>query len=301
MTSTPPINADAPPTSVFGTSMTGSVVVVTGATVVVVGCTDVVTEPATCPPCPAEAAIDVVGEEEDHATVVDVAPDDGADTGTVVVPAAAAATVVVVLGTVVVAAPATVVVVVDGTVVVTATVVVDAGAAVVVVATAVLIVTEPAEVNVGGPVLDAASRTEFAPSRAMTVPSEPHTTETVTEFDAVEAAGAAVHPVAVPPKEKSPDAIPDTASLKVSVYDIVREELGEDGAVHATVGGVISEPGTGSAWRYGYPSLIDGLMFHTVEKSHAEKVDCVVSWAVVLPTPPAPQRVVARPEVVVFQ
>lgn len=158
----------------------------------------------------------MVGEEEDCATVVDVAPDDGADTGTVVVPAAAATTVVVVLGTVVVVAPATVVVVAV-VVVVTATVVVDAGAAVVVVATAVVIVTEPAEVNVGGPVLDAASRTEFAPSRAMTVPSEPHTTEIVTEFDAVEAAGVAVHPVAVPPKEKSPDAIPDTASLKVRV------------------------------------------------------------------------------------
>lgn len=184
---------------------------------VVVGGTVVVTEPATCPPWPAEAATEVVGAEEDRATVVDVAPEDGTDTGTVVVPAAAATTVVVVLGTVVVVAPATVVVVVDGTVVVTATVVVDAGAAVVVVATTVLIVTEPAEVNVGGPVLDAASRTEFAPSRAMTVPSEPHTTETVTEFDAVEAAGVAVHPVAVPPKEKSPDAIPDTASLKVRV------------------------------------------------------------------------------------
>lgn len=81
----------------------------------------------------------------------------------------------------------------------------------------------------------------------------------------------------------------------------MREELGEDGAVHAAVGGVMSAPGVGTARRYGYPSLVDGSMFHTFVKSHAENVDCVVSCAVVLPTPPAPQRVVARPDVVVFQ
>jgi len=134
----------------------------------------------------------VVGEEEDRATVVDVAPDDGADTGTVVVPAAAATTVVVVV------AP-------------------DDTATVVVVAVAVLIVIWVAPALTDGPVLELASTTVFDNSSSRTVPSEPHATDTVIEVDVDAADGVTTHPVAVPSTRKSPDAIPDTASLKVSV------------------------------------------------------------------------------------
>jgi hypothetical protein len=49
------------------------------------------------------------------------------------------------------------------------------------------------------------------------VPSEVHVTETLTATFAVPAAGVATHPVAVPVKEKSPAAIPDTASENVNV------------------------------------------------------------------------------------
>ena len=91
-----------------------------------------------------------------------------------------------------------------------------AGVTVVVDAT-VLIVTDVALVALTGPVLDAPSVTEFAPSRATTVPSEEHTTDTVIDDDVLDADGVNTQPDAVPVFEKSPEAIPDTASSKVNV------------------------------------------------------------------------------------
>ena len=124
-----------------------------------------------------------------------------------------AAVVVVVVAAVVVGAAA---VVVGAAVVVVVVAAVVVGAAVVVVDTVVSIVTDDAEPAELGPVFDEASRTELAERRAITVPSDEHATETVTAVpDAAE--GVKTQPVAVPVFEKSPPAIPDTASLNVNV------------------------------------------------------------------------------------
>ena len=139
----------------------------------------------------------MVGDEEDRATVVDVAPDIGADTGPVVVPPDCVTTVVVVA--------------------VPVAVVVGAGAAVVVVAAEVLIVICVAAALTDGPVLELPSTTVFERSSSSTVPSELHVTDTVMEVEVDAADGVTVHPVAVPSTRKSPDTIPETASLKVSV------------------------------------------------------------------------------------
>jgi hypothetical protein len=80
-----------------------------------------------------------------------------------------------------------------------------------------VIVIEVATTPDVGPVFDAASNTEPDSKRRVTVPSEVHVTETLTATFAVPAAGVATHPVAVPVKEKSPAAIPDTASENVNV------------------------------------------------------------------------------------
>jgi hypothetical protein len=78
-------------------------------------------------------------------------------------------------------------------------------------------VTDVATASDVGPVFDAASNTEPDSTRRVTVPSEVHVTETLTVTFAVPAAGVAAHPVAVPVKEKSPAAIPDTASENVNI------------------------------------------------------------------------------------
>jgi hypothetical protein len=178
-TSVPSINADAPPTSVSGTSISGSVVF--GAVVVVV----VVDVLGVCEPEPPDVPPDVATVVDDPEFVTGVVVEEPCD-----------ATVVV--------GPATVVEV-------------DVVEDVVVVATTVLIVIDVADVTVPGPVLDAASRTELAFRRATTVPSDEHVTLTVIEVLVDEPDGVNEHGVAVPVAEKSPAAIPDTGSEKVSV------------------------------------------------------------------------------------
>ena len=76
--------------------------------------------------------------------------------------------------------------------------------------------TDEAEDIEVGPVFPAASVTEFAARLATTVPSEPHTTVTVTDVPD-DADGVKEHPVAVPVFENAPDTIPDTDSEKASV------------------------------------------------------------------------------------
>jgi hypothetical protein len=115
----------------------------------------------------------------------------------------------------------------------------DAGAVHVAVGATESIVTEDAETALTGPVFEALSVTEFEANRAITVPSEVHTTDTVTD-EPDEPLGVNTHPVAVPVFEKSLAAIPDTASEKVNVYDNERDDEGEDGAVHVAVGGTTS-------------------------------------------------------------
>ena len=114
--------------------------------------------------------------------------------------------VVVVVEVVVVGATVVVVVVVDEVVVVEV-VVVDAE---------VSMVTLDASVFDVGPVFPAASETVFAVSRAITVPSLEHVTETVMLVPEL-ALGVKAHPLAVPALLKSPEAIPLTDSLKASV------------------------------------------------------------------------------------
>ena len=97
----------------------------------------------------------------------------------------------------------TVVVVVRGTVVV----VVGVGT--------VSIVTDEALTPVTGPVMPDAV-TALAAIRATTVPSDEHTTDTVT-LEPDELDGVNTHPVAVPVLEKSPAATPVTLLLKASV------------------------------------------------------------------------------------
>jgi hypothetical protein len=67
-----------------------------------------------------------------------------------------------------------------------------------------------------GPLFAAASATEFAARRATTVPSDVHVTDTVTEVPEV-ADGVNVQPAAVPVLLKSPAAMPETDSEKLSV------------------------------------------------------------------------------------
>ena len=114
--------------------------------------------------------------------------------------------VVEVVEVVVVGATVVVVVVVDEVVVVEV-VVVDAE---------VSMVTLDASVFDVGPEFPAASETVFAVSRAITVPSLEHVTETVMLVPEL-ALGVKAHPLAVPALLKSPEAIPLTDSLKASV------------------------------------------------------------------------------------
>lgn len=138
--------------------------------------------------------------------------------------------------TVVVAALPIVVVVARGTVVVGegAVVVVGEGAVVVVGVGAESIVTDEALTPDTGPVMPDAD-TASAAIRATTVPSDAHTTDTVT-LEPDELDGVNTHPVAVPVLEKSPAATPVTLLLNTNVYDNVRDADGDDGSVHDTVG-----------------------------------------------------------------
>jgi hypothetical protein len=67
-----------------------------------------------------------------------------------------------------------------------------------------------------GPLFAAASATELAARRATTVPSDVHVTDTVTDVPEV-ADGVKAQPVAVPVLLKSPAAMPETDSEKLSV------------------------------------------------------------------------------------
>ena len=98
----------------------------------------------------------------------------------------------------------------------------------------VSIVTDEALTPDTGPVMPDAD-TAPAAIRATTVPSDAHTTDTVT-LEPDEPDGVNTHPVAVPVLEKSPAAIPVTLLLNTSVYDNVRDDDGDDGSVHETVG-----------------------------------------------------------------
>jgi hypothetical protein len=81
----------------------------------------------------------------------------------------------------------------------------------------VAIVTDVAVAEAIGPVFVTASRTELADNWETTVPSLLHVTVTTTETFAADDAGENVHPVAVPVLEKSPAAMPETDSEKVTV------------------------------------------------------------------------------------
>jgi hypothetical protein len=85
-----------------------------------------------------------------------------------------------------------------------------------VVATTVSMMTVGAITTEVGPVLKEPSVTRFANSRMMTVPSDVHVTEIVTN-EPDDDDGEKTHPAAVPEFEKSPDAIPETTSENVSV------------------------------------------------------------------------------------
>ena len=102
------------------------------------------------------------------------------------------------------------------------------------VGTSVSIVTDEALTPDTGPVMPEAV-TASAAIRATTVPSDAHATDTVT-LEPDEPDGVNTHPVAVPALEKSPAAIPVTLVLNTSVYDKVRDDDGDDGSVHDTVG-----------------------------------------------------------------
>jgi hypothetical protein len=115
-----------------------------------------------------------------------------------------------------------VVLVLAGVVVVVVGAVVVAGAGAIVVAGAVVAVVlsmdmaEESALN-NGPALPAESFTAFAASRAITVPSEVHVTETVMLVPETEL-GVNEQPLAVPlALLKSPEAIPLTDSLNASV------------------------------------------------------------------------------------
>lgn len=84
-------------------------------------------------------------------------------------------------------------------------------------ATVESIVTDVATTSADGPVFEAVSITEPDLRRSTTVPSDVHTTLTVTETFAVLPAGDTTQPVAVPPIEKSPATMPLTDSENVSV------------------------------------------------------------------------------------
>ena len=98
------------------------------------------------------------------------------------------------------------------------------------------IVTDEALTPDTGPVTPG-TETASAAIRATTVPSDEHTTDTVT-LEPDELDGVNTHPVAVPVLEKSPAAIPVTLVLNTSVYDKVRDDDGDDGSVHDTVGAI---------------------------------------------------------------
>jgi hypothetical protein len=115
----------------------------------------------------------------------------------------------------------------------------DAGSVHVAVGEPESIVTVDADAAADGPWLEAESDTEFDANLAITVPSDAHVTDTVTD-DPDEPDGENTQPVAVPTFEKSAAAMPDTDSLKANVYDNVREFDGDAGAVHVAVGGVAS-------------------------------------------------------------
>ena len=106
------------------------------------------------------------------------------------------------------------------------------------VGTSVSIVTDEALTPDTGPVMPDAD-TASAAIRATTVPSDEHTTDTVT-LEPDELDGVNTHPVAVPVLEKSPAAIPVTLLLNTSVYDNMRDDDGDDGSVHDTVGATVS-------------------------------------------------------------
>jgi hypothetical protein len=74
----------------------------------------------------------------------------------------------------------------------------------------------------------------------MTVPSDAHDTDTVIDVEVDAADGVTEQPVALPKFAKSLEEIPDTASLKVSVYERVRLDDGDDGAVQVAEGAVPS-------------------------------------------------------------
>lgn len=157
------------------------------------------------PTLPSGTVVDVVLDE---VVLDDVVVDD-------VVVAATGATVVVVEEVVVVEVVVEVEVVV--VVVEAGTVVVVVVVEVVVVGAVVSIVTVLASALEAGPAFDAASLAPLAAKRAITVPSDEQVTETVIEVP-LEELGENEQLDAVPPALlKSPEATPETVSLKASV------------------------------------------------------------------------------------
>jgi hypothetical protein len=114
----------------------------------------------------------------------------------------------------------------------------DDGSVHVAVGTSVSIETDEALTPDTGPVMPDAD-TALAAIRATTVPSDEHATDTV-RVTPDEPDGVNTHPVAVPVLEKSPAATPVTVLLNTSVYDNVRDDDGDDGSVHDTVGASVS-------------------------------------------------------------
>jgi hypothetical protein len=104
-----------------------------------------------------------------------------------------------------------------------------------------MVIAVASAVATAGPVLPRASVTEAALRRGCKVPSEQSLTSTFTAFDAVAAAGAKTHPVAVPAFSKSAATMFEVGSLKVAAKVIAATfVLAVVAEVRVTVGPVLS-------------------------------------------------------------
>jgi hypothetical protein len=115
-----------------------------------------------------------------------------------------------------------------------------AGATEFVGAVVTLVALDAAVLAIAGPRF-AGSITELTASRGWIVPAEQPVALTV-KLTPLEASGAKVHPVAVPAFEKSPEARPETDSLRTKVKEIALDEFRiaacpDAGTKLATVGG----------------------------------------------------------------
>ncbi|MFM8884304.1 MAG: hypothetical protein ACKOH7_05830, partial [Solirubrobacterales bacterium] len=134
-------------------------------------------------------------------------------------------------------------------------------------------VTVPPSAEEAGPVFPAESATPEAVSRGVTVPSPQPEAVTVIEVP-LAADGVNVQPVAVPALEKSPEAMPETGSLKVSVQAWLTDDVGLDGVPdQVAVGAVrsmVTEPESVAA---------EGpeLLFESVTESAARRTCTVPS------------------------